>query len=345
MEFIKKSFQLIYSLILTFLLFYIFTLWSSVFVNLSNLEGGYTNLLHSEYSLSIFPIVLFLISLIPLLVGLIIFWKTENKMYFFKRASLITLCIFIPLFLFNIILKLVPYLYFLVMVSELFSFVLILGTLPIYYFIIAFLFTILIYLILYYTIDKKIIICLTILGLVIVLLILSFVYAPKLYTLMGCDNYTDVRCVGKLAAIKKDFSMCNNLPVKNDMSYLSDSGVGAKQYCIETYIRQSNDPTPCLLMDNKPRIEGNKTYLSNLGYCVVDYYVNNYPCSKGPETCDVITDIKENEFCKKIQECIQVGCEKSSDRIKGMKYRTDWQQCKEEVKALGIIGPTYWSTD
>ncbi|MBI2591452.1 MAG: hypothetical protein HYW34_02135 [Candidatus Brennerbacteria bacterium] len=313
MSLIKKIFQTIYYLTTFFLLFYIFFIWFAVLFSSSGpARSPGPGLLRLGKGIGITPgdielafyasIPFLLIFFISILGSLIIFRKTQSKINFFKRTSLITTAIYLLVFIFYLIIK---FFYPSAHPSSGLFFYFI-SNISIWVFIIPFLFTYLVYLFFIWIFDKKWRIHLMIYLLIILILIVSFILPFKLYMASGCNNYQDTHCVGRLAASKNDVSFCEkSLEIDKRTSCL-DSFIAGQMKTNLFKNREIKDVEFCSTLNLTLKVRGIASFLSMQAYCFerTSLYFQNVSDQK--EICAKIENIKEKEHCIKTVSCLEI---------------------------------------
>lgn len=309
----KKYFSVPYFLITAFLALYTFSIWLSVFSlpkepNAFNIGADY-GIHRGDIELAFYlSLILLLIFFIPFLRGLIIYWKGQEKNQAIKNNLLL-------LFSFWILSLLA------VLISHFNTLVLIFHT-PYFQMLllqfatisIAFIFILGLYLFLFWIVDKKIWVHFAFSAIFAILLAVSFIFPFKLYMASGCENFTDTYCVGMLASSKKDVSICEKV---NFTGLEKDQ---QKIQCGKYYVGETKDPSGCLNLSDIPKSidsfsESDKELLSTnpalklspQASCIVHLVSYNNKTTRDANTCDLITNMSERNYCKKQLECWEIG--------------------------------------
>jgi len=343
MSLIKKSLQIAYFLLVIFLLSFIVFQWLSVFT--SPIESSAPTPLKLGTTFGISPgdpeLALYLAffmavgSIIPLIIGLLVYSRTKSKNKFLMWVSGLTIAFFF--FIYFISGKVLSY-FWASGWSDLFEAI---TALSLFLGFFLFIFIVLLYWFLIYISDKNKWVKIILIVVLIFFSYLSFALSYPVYGRLGdCREYTDALCLGRLAASKQDPLICNLAKVDEKFrSYEGKTFEAKRDFCLDRYIEKAQDYSPCLTRGRNPITDNGNIYLSPRSLCIINRYIMFYPCRKTSEACNIIENNKEREYCKKYQECGQISCVDSSDRIKEMHYRSfnEWDQCQAELQEIGIV--------
>lgn len=282
----KKFFTSLYLLVLVFLLTFSLSIWVTVFT----LPGPFQHLYEGGVTWAIgihegnievaflVSLVIIVISLLPLILGLLWYWQGGSK-----RSALIRVIVQ------SIILDLIALL--LVWIS---------GIIPFLFYLYVFLpfiplgvavavISYLTYALLFSFLDnKKAYLLLLIIG--VGLLIVGITLPQKLYMASGCDKGTDEYCLGDLALARNDISVCDSLTVK----YRRDA-------CRLKFANTERDPDKCLLLrSTRENGEG----LSPQGTCLLQLAsYADISTNEKLELCSRTTNTSDKNFCTELVRC------------------------------------------
>ena len=352
----KKIFTSLFYILLAFILLYIFSIWSSVFIlrgwteRLQYVNQQGQTLQNPVTSEQIFSLgvhqgdieialystaVVILISIIPFLWGLFMYWRTGEKVRVMRK-------VIIGLIIFQFVGFLLMWLT--TFQRSLYFFPLSLGY-PLQYFsvfftrffpmlIVAAILLYAVYWILFLILDKKFSISTAVFILGIILLVFSLNYSAKAYVYSGCNDFQDQYCINTLAIDKSDPSICE----KTVNQFYKD-------ICINGYAENKYDPSVCSKLDHSTSSGNDK--VSPQTQCIVSLngIINALPTKffsrphfvtleEKSKNCDVLDDSSERDFCKKVAQCIYQRYSNSQNIYDAQNIEVNYNGCVTEAQQL-----------
>lgn len=346
----RKIFTSLFFILFAFILLYIFSIWSSVFILKGSSERlPYINmdqqgqiLQKSEISEQIFSIgihegdgeialyltiVVILIAIIPLLLGLFMYWRVNEKTAVIRKVIISSFIFqFVGfLLLWFVTFERVLYFFPLPFHRHLQEFsVFLIRFFPLLLVVAILLYVV--YWILFVLLDKKFSIRSLVFVLSIISLILSLNFSTEVYVYAGCNNYKDQYCINTLAIKKDDVSICEK--TANDFY---------KNMCISEYASNKYDPSGiCLKLSSSVKDKGMGVSLQTQCVMKLNTIINVPPTSffgrphfvtlqEKNKNCDVLNNSNERDFCKKMAECLY-----EPENQHGQGYN----ECKEQFQTL-----------
>ena len=321
----KKIFTSLFFILFAFILLYIFSIWSSVFMlkgfseRLTYIDQQGYALQDPEMSDQVFSfgihegdievavystIIAILLSIIPFLWGLFMYWRGDEKNRVARKVIISTFIFQFTGFLLMWLISFEQSLYFfpLPFRYQLQDFSVFFARFYPLLVVVAIL-QHAAYLILFLLLDKKFSMRLVIFALSVILLALSLVFPTKLYIYAGCNNYQDQYCISELATEKNDISICGKTATE---FYKND--------CIREYAKNKYDPSACSKLNNS--IDSGIDKVSSQAQCVIslnkmihvpptDFFSRPHlvTLEEKQRNCDILGNSNERAFCKKISEC------------------------------------------